>query len=62
MGLPKISHPSRIFKGARRKSDVSALSRPQDITIPQFNQTKRHILDLLRSARARQPLETMDHP
>jgi NitT/TauT family transport system ATP-binding protein len=37
------------------------LSRPQDITSPQFNQTKRHILDLLRSERANQPLQTMDH-
>jgi NitT/TauT family transport system ATP-binding protein len=37
------------------------LSRPRDITSPQFNQTKRHILDLLRSERANQPLETMDH-
>lgn len=37
------------------------LSRPRDITSPQFNETKRHILDLLRSERATQPLETMDH-
>lgn len=37
------------------------LSRPRDITSPQFNATKRHILDLLRSERANQPLETMDH-
>jgi len=37
------------------------LSRPRDITSPQFNQTKRHILDLLRSERANQPLQTMDH-
>ncbi len=37
------------------------LSRPRDITSPQFNATKRHILDLLRSERANQPLQTMDH-
>ncbi len=37
------------------------LSRPRDITSPQFNETKRHILDLLRSERANQSLETMDH-
>ena len=37
------------------------LSRPRDITSPQFNETKRHILDLLRSERANQPLEIMDH-
>ena len=37
------------------------LSRPRDITSPQFNQTKRHILDLLRSERAPLPLEPMDH-
>jgi NitT/TauT family transport system ATP-binding protein len=37
------------------------LSRPRDITSPQFNETKRHILDLLRSERANQTLETMDH-
>ncbi|QWG20172.1 ABC transporter ATP-binding protein [Bradyrhizobium sediminis] len=37
------------------------LSRPRDITSPQFNETKRHILDLLRSERANQPLETTDH-
>jgi len=37
------------------------VARPRDITSPQFNQTKRHILDLLRSERANQPLETMDH-
>jgi NitT/TauT family transport system ATP-binding protein len=36
------------------------LSRPRDITSPQFNETKRHILDLLRSERANQTLETMD--
>jgi NitT/TauT family transport system ATP-binding protein len=36
------------------------LPRPRDITSPQFNQTKRHILDLLRSERANQTLETMD--
>ena len=36
------------------------LSRPRDITSPQFNKTKRHILDLLRSERANQTLETMD--
>jgi NitT/TauT family transport system ATP-binding protein len=38
------------------------LSRPRDITSPQFNQTKRHILDLLRSERANSILATMDHP
>jgi NitT/TauT family transport system ATP-binding protein len=38
------------------------LSRPRDITSPQFNETKRHILGLLRSERANQPLETMDQP
>jgi hypothetical protein len=27
-----------------------------------FNETKRHILDLLRSERANQSLETMDQP
>jgi NitT/TauT family transport system ATP-binding protein len=37
------------------------LSRPRDITSPQFNQTKRHILDLLRSERAHSTRETMDH-
>lgn len=37
------------------------LSRPRDITSRQFNETKRHILDLLRSERANQPLEIMDH-
>jgi NitT/TauT family transport system ATP-binding protein len=37
------------------------LSRPRDITSPQFNQTKRHILDLLRSERAQSTQETMDH-
>ncbi len=37
------------------------LSRPRDITSPQFNQTKRHILDLLRSERANSTLEPMDH-
>ena len=37
------------------------LSRPRDITSLQFNETKRHILDLLRSERANQPLEIMDH-
>jgi NitT/TauT family transport system ATP-binding protein len=36
------------------------LARPRDITSPQFNQTKRHILDLLRSERAGQSLETME--
>ena len=38
-----------------------ALSRPRDITSPQFNETKRHILDLLRAERAHQTVETMDH-
>jgi len=37
------------------------LSRPRDITSPQFNQTKRHILDLLRSERANPTLEPMEH-
>jgi NitT/TauT family transport system ATP-binding protein len=37
------------------------LSRPRDITSPQFNQTKRHILDLLRSERANSTLEPMEH-
>lgn len=37
------------------------LSRPRDITSPQFNETKRHILNLLRSERANSNLETMDH-
>jgi NitT/TauT family transport system ATP-binding protein len=37
------------------------LSRPRDITSPQFNQTKRHILDLLRSERATPTLEPMEH-
>jgi NitT/TauT family transport system ATP-binding protein len=37
------------------------LSRPRDITSPQFNETKRHILGLLRSERAHQTPETMDH-
>ena len=37
------------------------LSRPRDITSPQFNRTKRHILDLLRSERANSTLEPMDH-
>ena len=36
------------------------LPRPRDITSPRFNETKRHILDLLRSERANQTLETMD--
>jgi NitT/TauT family transport system ATP-binding protein len=37
------------------------LSRPRDITSPQFNQTKRHILDLLRSERANPTLEPIEH-
>jgi NitT/TauT family transport system ATP-binding protein len=37
------------------------LARPRDITSPQFNETKRHILDLLRSERANSSLEAMDH-
>jgi NitT/TauT family transport system ATP-binding protein len=36
------------------------LARPRDITSPQFNQTKRHILNLLRSERASSPLEMVD--
>jgi NitT/TauT family transport system ATP-binding protein len=36
------------------------LSRPRDITSPQFNETKRHILDLLRAERADSSLETTD--
>jgi NitT/TauT family transport system ATP-binding protein len=36
------------------------LSRPRDITSPQFNQTKRHILDLLRSERTNSTLEPME--
>lgn len=38
------------------------LARPRDITSPQFNETKRHILGLLRSERAAQSLETMEQP
>jgi len=38
------------------------LPRPRDITSPQFNAIKRHILDLLRSERAKSSLETVDHP
>jgi NitT/TauT family transport system ATP-binding protein len=34
------------------------LARPRDITSPQFNALKRHILDLLRSERASVSLET----
>jgi NitT/TauT family transport system ATP-binding protein len=34
------------------------LPRPRDITSPQFNALKRHVLDLLRSERAAAPLET----
>jgi hypothetical protein len=37
------------------------LSRPRDFTSPRFNQTKRRILDLLRSERANSTLEAMDH-
>jgi NitT/TauT family transport system ATP-binding protein len=36
------------------------LPRPRDITSPQFNRTKRHILDLLRLERTTPVLETMD--
>jgi NitT/TauT family transport system ATP-binding protein len=36
------------------------LARPRDITSPQFNETKRHILDLLRSERANSLSEKMD--
>jgi NitT/TauT family transport system ATP-binding protein len=35
------------------------LARPRDITSPQFNETKRHILHLLRSERANASLETL---
>ena len=38
------------------------LARPRDITSPQFNETKRHILDLLRSERTSPSLEILDHP
>lgn len=38
------------------------LARPRDITGPQFNATKRHILALLRSERANSTLETSDRP
>jgi NitT/TauT family transport system ATP-binding protein len=38
------------------------LARPGDITSPQFNETKRHILDLLRSERTSPSPETLDHP
>jgi NitT/TauT family transport system ATP-binding protein len=37
------------------------LSRPRDITSPQFNQTKRHILDLLRSERVNAPVDMLQH-
>jgi NitT/TauT family transport system ATP-binding protein len=37
------------------------LSRPRDITSPQFNETKRHILDLLRSERTSPALEMLEH-
>jgi NitT/TauT family transport system ATP-binding protein len=36
------------------------LPRPRDITSPQFNDAKRHILDLLRSERTSPSLETLD--
>ena len=36
------------------------LSRPRDITSPQFNEIKRHVLDLLRSERAAPSLEHAD--
>jgi NitT/TauT family transport system ATP-binding protein len=36
------------------------LARPRDITSPQFNETKRHILDLLRSERTSPSFETLD--
>ncbi len=36
------------------------LTRPRDITSPQFNETKRHILNLLRSERANPSLEMLD--
>jgi NitT/TauT family transport system ATP-binding protein len=38
------------------------LPRPRDITSPQFNEIKRHVLDLLRSERTKPSLETLDHP
>jgi NitT/TauT family transport system ATP-binding protein len=38
------------------------LPRPRDITSPQFNEIKRHVLDLLRSDRAKANLETLDYP
>jgi NitT/TauT family transport system ATP-binding protein len=38
------------------------LARPRDITSPQFNETKRHILDLLRCERAKSSLQAMDQP
>jgi NitT/TauT family transport system ATP-binding protein len=37
------------------------LSRPRDITSPQFNETKRHILDLLRSERVNAPVDMLQH-
>jgi NitT/TauT family transport system ATP-binding protein len=36
------------------------LPRPQDITSPQFNEIKRHILELLRLERVTSPPETLD--
>ena len=33
------------------------LTRPRDITSPQFNALKRHVLQLLRGERAAAPLE-----
>jgi NitT/TauT family transport system ATP-binding protein len=36
------------------------LPRPRDITSPQFNEIKRHVLDLLRSERTKPSLETLD--
>ena len=36
------------------------LERPRDITSPQFNAIKRHVLDLLRAERASPDLEPLD--
>lgn len=36
------------------------LARPRDITSPQFNAKERHVLDLLRSERAKSTLEVLD--
>src|SRR5258708_18640321 len=37
------------------------LTRPRDITSPQFNEIKRHILELLRLERVTPSPETLDH-